>query len=191
MEKANTSNKSKIINILSKAFDTNKSVNWVVKNDKRRELRIRSLMNYAFDLCKQDGVFVSEDCNGAIIFDFPKASKNVISKLIQDIKFIFNVIGAERLFKVLKREAYIKKFHPKENYIYLWFLGVNPDYQGKGIGSKLLEELLEISGKKGLSVYLETSNPLNLEFYKKFGFNIYHEWNSEFIGFPIWFMRKD
>ena len=96
-----------------------------------------------------------------------------------------------RLIRVLRRENYIKKYHPKSNYIYLWFLGVNPEKQGKGTGKKLLQDLLDIADNEVLPVYLETSNPRNLNFYQKFGFDIYHEWNAPFISFKVWFMKRN
>ena len=192
MIKANASNKVRIIDILTRSFDDNKSTNWVVKSDKKRISRIRKLMVYAYDLCKmQEGVFISDDNKGAIIFDLPKTSKYNFTRLIKDVGFIFNVIGVERLFKVLKREGYIKKFHPKDDYIYLWFLGVFPENQGNGVGSKLLQELIVMANNKNLPIYLETSNPGNLKLYKKFGFSTYHEWNTDFIGFSVWFMKRE
>lgn len=191
MKRSNTSNKSQILDILTKSFDDNKSTNWAVKSDKKRKSRIRKLMLYAHDICKkQDGVFISDDNKAAIIFDFPRTAKYGLSRLIQDLKFIVGVISPERLFKVLKRESYIKKYHPKDDFIYLWFLGVDPESQGKGVGGALLNELVLIADNKKIPIYLETSNPRNLTFYKKFGFSVYHEWNSDFMGFPVWFMKR-
>ncbi len=191
MIKATDNNKNQIIDILTKSFNHNKSTNWAVKKDNKRVMRIAGLMRYACDLCQtQNGAFLSDDRTGAVLFDFPKTSKYTIGRLSNDIRFIFNVIGPERLLKVLKRENYIKKFHPNESYIYLWFLGVLPESQGKGTGSEMLSELTDLADKRKLSIYLETSNPRNLELYNRFGFSVYHEWNSDFIGFPVWFMRR-
>ena len=184
--------KQKVISILAQSFDDNKSANWAIKSDKKRVNRMRRLMAYALKICKvQNGVFVSQDGAGVMLYDYPNSSKYSFPRLIADIQFIFTVIGPERLFKVLKRESYIKKFHPKENYIYLWFLGVDPKKQGNGTGSKLLKELTVHSDKNKLQIVLETSNSKNLALYNKFGFKIYHEWNADFIGFPIWFMKRE
>jgi ribosomal protein S18 acetylase RimI-like enzyme len=192
MIKATENNKNHIIDILTKSFNDNKSTNWAVKKDKKRLMRIAGLMHYACDLCEaQNGAFLSDDQTGAILYDFPRTSKYTISRLRNDIRFILNVIGPERLLRVLKRENYIKKFHPDEEYIYLWFLGVLPEWQGNGTGSKMLSELIDLADKINLPIYLETSNPRNLELYKRFGFSVYHVWDSDFIGFPIWFMRTD
>jgi hypothetical protein len=44
-----------VVDILTKAFDSNKSVNYVVKQDRKREKRIRKLMDYSFELCWESG----------------------------------------------------------------------------------------------------------------------------------------
>jgi len=192
MINVSATDKKKIVDILTQSFDDNKSANWAIKNDRKRVKRMRRLMAYALEICKlQDGVCLSQNGAGAILYDYPKSSRYTFSRLIADIQFIAAVIGPERLFKVLKRETYIKKFHPKRDYIYLWFLGVDAERQGQGIGSKLLKELTLRADKNRLPIVLETSNPKNLPLYNKFGFSVYHEWNSDFIGFPIWFMKRE
>lgn len=192
MIKAADNNKSLAIGILTRSFNDNKSANWVIKSDNKRVVRLSGLMEYAFNLCKlQNGVYLSEDNQGAIIYDFPNRTRYTFKRLLADVDLVVNVIGLRRFSKVLKRENYIKKYHPDNDFIYLWFLGVDPNYQGNGTGGKLLQELTKIADNQSLPIYLETSNPQNLSFYKKFGFDIYHEWNADFIGFTVWFMRKE
>jgi len=192
MIKADKSNKTKIAEILTRSFNDNQSANWVIGAGKKRIKKLTGLMNYAYSLCViNDGVYLSKDNQGAIIFDYPNRSTYTFKRFLEDINFILQVIGLGRLVCVLRRENYIKKYHPKTDYIYLWFLGVNPEKQGKGTGEKLLQDLLDIADKEELPVYLETSTPRNLNFYKKFGFYIYHEWNASFIGFTVWFMKRN
>ena len=52
---------------------------------------------------------------------------------------------------------------------------VHPDYQGRGVGQRLIEELLEFirsNGVKGTSVYVElAAMPDKVPFYERFGFD--------------------
>ncbi|MBN1221391.1 MAG: GNAT family N-acetyltransferase [Anaerolineae bacterium] len=48
-------------------------------------------------------------------------------------------------------------------------MGVHPAYQGRGIGTKIMQELMKLLGENRLSPTL-VATPANLEFYKKFGF---------------------
>ncbi len=55
---------------------------------------------------------------------------------------------------------------------YLQTLGVNPQYQGKGYGSMLVQTMLEFIDKDPLPVYLEIFTERNVKFYSKFGFEV-------------------
>jgi len=52
---------------------------------------------------------------------------------------------------------------------------VDPAHQGKGIGSALIRHVLEICEREGQAAYLESSNPTNLPFYGKRGFEVLGE----------------
>ena len=55
MQKATAGDKALIVDILTKTFDDNKSVNYIVKQDERRTERIRELSNYSFEMCLRFG----------------------------------------------------------------------------------------------------------------------------------------
>lgn len=69
---------------------------------------------------------------------------------------------------------------------YLWFIGVNPELQGKGLGSALFQEI-EAQNKTQLPTYLETSTETNLPFYQKLGFEVYREVD---LGYRLYMMGK-
>lgn len=103
------------------------------------------------------------------------------------MKLIVNCIGWVNLKKTLNREALIKKVWPEKSMYYIWFLGVNPIYQNKGIGSKLLAELIEDSAAKQKSIYLETSVVKNVSWYERFCFETYHEMT---LSYQLMFLRR-
>jgi ribosomal protein S18 acetylase RimI-like enzyme len=96
-------------------------------------------------------------------------------------------VGLANLKKTLQREALLKKLHPSEPFCYLWFIGVSPNAQHKGIGSALLRELLEQHDQEALPVYLETSVKRNLSWYERFGFIEYKTLNP---GYPLHCMKR-
>jgi len=55
---------------------------------------------------------------------------------------------------------------------YLLMLGVEPSLQGRGIGSLLLQPVLELADRQKLACYLETNNEKNLPFYERHGFSV-------------------
>lgn len=181
MLKATLNDKNLVVNILTQSFDDNKSVNYVVKQDKQRKLRIQRLMEYSFDVCLLFGdVLLSEDRKGCVLILDPEKKKTTFKSILLDLKLAIGAIGLSGIPRVLKRESSIKKNYPDNSMLYLWYIGVLPSEQGKGIGKALLSEIIEESKSSKKPIYLETSMVKNLDFYKKSGFEIYKE-----IGEPF------
>lgn len=175
MRKAVKSDEKLVVNILSEAFDTNKSVNYVVRQDKLRHTRIRRLMEYSFHLCIQFGeVWISDDNHACALLLLPDAKRFTLHSLLWDLKLALSVIGLKRISLVLKRESMIKSHHPKKPICHLWFIGVNPAMQGKGIGGDLIRDVIRRCEDKNRPIYLETSVDRNLPWYISFGFEIFH-----------------
>lgn len=70
---------------------------------------------------------------------------------------------------------------------YLWFIGVNPGDQHKGIGSKLLQEIIAFADQKKLPLFLETSTLTNLPWYERFGFKIYDQLE---LSYTLYFLKR-
>src|SRR5262245_21672393 len=61
-------------------------------------------------------------------------------------------------------------FHPAEPHWYLPLIGVDPERQGKGLGSRLLARALHRCDRDRLPAYLEATSPRNLTLYARHGF---------------------
>jgi ribosomal protein S18 acetylase RimI-like enzyme len=61
---------------------------------------------------------------------------------------------------------------PDEPVWYLKLLGVDPEGQGRGIGSTLLRESLRELDEDRFPAYLETGTERNVRFYERFGFEV-------------------
>ena len=60
--------------------------------------------------------------------------------------------------------------HPRYPHWYLALLGVDPNRQGLGLGSRLLEAGLRTVDAEHQPAYLETPNPHSVALYERFGF---------------------
>ncbi|MEJ7691592.1 GNAT family N-acetyltransferase [Daejeonella sp.] len=189
MRKATSTDKPLIINILSKSFDDNQSVNYITKQDHKRKKRIAALMEYSYEVCNAFGdVFISDDKKACALVLFPDQKKTTLKSILLDANLILSCVGIENIGKAMSRESKIKAIQPKENMYYLWFIGVDPKSRNKGAGTKLLNELISDSKKKGRPVYLETSTLTNLPWYKKAGFEVYSELD---MGYNLFFLRRE
>lgn len=169
--------RSRVIEILSESFYENPSVHYVVKNDHKVNLRIKALMEYAYDMCFKFGkVILSDDKNSCALLMWSAKKKTVVP---WDIKLALKAIGLARVPKVLKRESMIKKHHPETPFLYLWFIGVDPAHQKQGLGPALLNQVIDISRDENTPIYLETSVPENIPWYKKHGFEVYKSINLD------------
>lgn len=176
MIKASYADKDLVSELLTRAFDKNKSVNYLIRQNHNRLLRIRELMDYSFEQCMRFGeVYLSDDRKACALILYPQQKKNSLQALSLDLKLAFQTISLSALKKAWKREKLIKAVHPAGDKMYLWFIGVDPVEQHVGLGTGLLKEVLNLAKERGLPVYLETSTVQNLPWYKKYGFTVYHQ----------------
>jgi hypothetical protein len=176
MIKSRQDEKELVKDLLCLSFDDNQSVNYIIQQDKRRQKRIRTLMEYSIDVCSLFGeVLLSENKKACVLILYPQLKRTTIKSIWLDLKLIFVAIGISGIGKAIKRQALIKGKQPKKPITYLWFIGVNPLCQHNGIGTQLLKEVLAAADKKGLPVYLETSTQQNVPWYRRFGFIVYDE----------------
>ena len=189
MIKAGFQDKQLIVNILVKSFDENKSVNYIVKQDNKRKQRLRKLMEYLFDVCFMLGdVFLSDNKKACALIVKSDLKKTSFKSVLLNLKLVLSVTGLLNLKKVIKRESAINTLHPKnEAYHYLWFIGVDQQDQNKGIGSKLLNDIITESAALNIPIYLETSVAKNVTWYEKFGFVLY---KKLYFGYELFCMTN-
>lgn len=60
--------------------------------------------------------------------------------------------------------------HPHEPHWYLNVVSTIPEHQGRGLGTSVLQPVLERCDADGVRAYLESSNPRNLTLYRRQGF---------------------
>jgi len=84
----------------------------------------------------------------------------------------------------------MERLHPKDPHWYVQTLGVDPGHQGQGVGKALLQGAADLADADGLPTYLETTNPVNLPIYRRFGFEVAEEVTLPGGFPPLWSMRR-
>jgi GNAT superfamily N-acetyltransferase len=79
-------------------------------------------------------------------------------------------VSAEKHEALFATFEQMDRYHPDTPCWHLAFIAVDPACQGKGLGAALLEEGLRQCDSDGRPAYLESTNPMNLSLYKRFGF---------------------
>ena len=78
----------------------------------------------------------------------------------------------EEVFAVLEQ---VGVSHSETQHWYLPAMGVDPLRQGKGYGSALLKHGLERCDQNHVAAYLESTNPMNIPLYQRFGYEVVGE----------------
>ncbi len=88
------------------------------------------------------------------------------------------IIGSKALGKIQAFDQYVERKHKElapNKHWYLAVLAVDPQHQGKGYASKLLNEMLSYIDEEGLNCYVETEGEKNVSMYQHFGFEVVDE----------------
>ena len=72
----------------------------------------------------------------------------------------------------LVAEELMKAAHPEEPHWYLAIIGSDPEVRGRGFGQELMRSRLDRCDAEHAPAYLESSNPANVPYYQRFGFEV-------------------
>lgn len=82
----------------------------------------------------------------------------------------FFVAGPAPVIRGMRDDRAIRAAHVEHPHMYLWFIGVDPVFHGRGIGRALMAELHAASDPLGVPTYLETGTEKNVGFYGSLGY---------------------
>lgn len=109
------------------------------------------------------------------------------------IRVFPGMLGAirHRLPLSLSLLAAMEEAHPAEPHHYLEFVATHRARQGQGLGAAVLQPVLDQADTEGIGCYLESSNPRNLAFYARLGFEERGEIRGKRGGPPVTPMWRD
>jgi ribosomal protein S18 acetylase RimI-like enzyme len=85
----------------------------------------------------------------------------------------------------------MKERHPGEPHWYLAVIGSDPAVRGTGFGQALMRSRLDRCDAEHAPAYLESSNPDNIGYYQRFGFEVTGEIALPEGGPSMWPMWRD
>jgi len=68
-------------------------------------------------------------------------------------------------------------------------VGVEPGFQGRGIGGQIMRQLCDSFDEARRIAWLETDKDMNVRFYEAVGFEVVER--TSILDVPTWFMRRD
>jgi ribosomal protein S18 acetylase RimI-like enzyme len=131
----------------------------------------------------------TEGHEGATVWASPGAWETPATEILRSAPNLLRSFG-RRTVQNLKVLSVLEAHHPKEPHWYLEFIGTDPAHQGKGVGTALLQPMVDRFDEQGLPAYLESSKQANVPFYGRFGFEVTKRIELP-GGAPEWLMWRD
>src|SRR5262245_51078322 len=159
---------------LARAFYDDPVFSWVLRHDKRRMKILRR--GFALFLRQvwldHEETWTTAGAVGAAVWEQGLGTQVAL------LPSILGVFGRHSP-RVLRAITMLERDHPAEPrhapHYYLAFLGVDPAWQGRGLGAALLAPVLERCDSERLPAYLEASTPRNRALYERHRFEVTEE----------------
>ena len=179
--------RQQIIEVLAEAFSDDPVMNWICPHPDY----VTSIFETMFDaLAPADRYFVDDAGLGATLWLPPGQDFN--SPL--DLKAMIRMLryGLKANMRSLKSLRVMGALHPKSPpHYYLFAIGTHSKARGRGIGSTLIQETLQVCDREGIPAYLENSKEANLDFYQSHGFVASEPVHVATGAPPLWPMWRE
>lgn len=179
---------------IGKAFANDPAFHWIFPEETSRVEKIRRLNLVAVKMGLRIGhTYTSQGGKALAIWVPPGRKISGMDMMISGMVTVPFRIGLSPFMKFGSIMDESEKIHLKHMTVphwYLMILVVDPDLQGQGLGSDLVEEGLARVDSDHCGCYLETSEPGNIKFYESFGFTVMEHFRTEKGGIDVWAMHR-
>ena len=167
---------SALSRVLGRAFHDDPVMRWLQPDAARRTAALptffATVARHHFLASSASEVAVSADVVGAAaLWDPPgrwqQTSREQVAMVPGVLRAFRGRLGAARALA-----EQMKAVHPEEPHWYLAIIGSDPVVRGGGFAAALMRSRLERCDAEGAPAYLESSNPDNVPYYNRFGFEV-------------------
>ncbi|MBW4623065.1 MAG: GNAT family N-acetyltransferase [Cyanosarcina radialis HA8281-LM2] len=188
--------------IAANAFADDPVFSYLMPADKRSRLQgLTWLTSKVIEYCLTcDRVYTTSDLRGVAAWLPPdRSSTNGLQLLQMAIQFQLYLLpwkcGWYRLGRWLTYLRAIEQCHHQDMtnrpHWYLALMVVHPNSQGQGIGSALLQPVLDRASREGLPCYLVTFTEQAVHFYQKNGFEVARKQKFSGDSPVFWTLKRE
>ncbi len=188
IEVAGAGDRESALDALARAFFDDPVAIWSTPPDRHRPAVLRRFFGAQFDVrVGEETVYVDAEGGGAAIWALPGRWRASPRQQLGSIAAFAHPRHWRRAPRVARGLVAMEHVHSQmPEHFYLATLGVSPDRQGEGVGSRLLAPVLSICDSEGIPAYLESSKYSNIAFYARHGFRVVDELHLPGGG-PVFF----
>ena len=180
---------------LADAFAVDPLMDWFLRADGRRDAVRLGLFE---DLVRHEGFprgRIDRPTGGgaaAIWMPFEWLRPTPFLTELRGLPSMLRATGLARFGRLAAIRRDMDAHHPTDRrHAYLWFLGVAPAAQGRGVGSALLRAANARLDAERLPAYLETATTRNVALYRRHGYEVISEHKARADAPPMWSMWRE
>jgi len=184
-----------IVQTLSDAFAVDPHMDWFMRADAGRDAARHAFFRL---LIGQEGLprgRIDRPAGGgaaAVWMPFETLGPISLGDELRALPTLLRASGLSRFGRLMAIRADLDRHHPMDRpHAYLWFLGVAPAAQGRGVGSALLRAANARHDAAGLPAYLETGTARNVALYQRHGFKVISEHRARADAPTMWSLWRE
>jgi GNAT superfamily N-acetyltransferase len=189
--------KQKAIDVLAAAFFNYPMFDLYFPDPERRSRVLPWYLGKVLNCALHYGeVYTNPEVSG-VIFTLPPGHTK-----ISQWEYILNgfgaapfVLGLSDFVRSQACEDFVASQHEKHMngiaHVYLWGLVVDPAHKKQGVGSALLQPVVEKADIEKMPIYLETHDVRNVDYYRRMDFQLVGSSTIPKSDVPIWCMMRE
>lgn len=191
VRKARTDEAPALARTLARAFHDDPLVGWIIEDEAvRRQKAPRGFELYLRRFwLEHEETYTTDSTAGVCVWEPPGKWKVPILRQLAVLPAMLRTNGRHTV-RVLRAVASLEANHPGEPHYFAPVIGVDPDWQGRGIGAALMQPILDRCDREGVPAYLEATTPRNRALYERHGFAVTEEFKLAKVGPPLWRMWR-
>ena len=191
VRKARPTDAAAVASALAAAFTDDPVFRWILPDDTARPAATRAFFDLVVEILAphDDTWTTTAGVTGAALW-VPAGRAPMSDDRADRFAAELTQLCAPHGDRILELIGLMDQLHPHEPHEYLWFVGVVPAAQGRGLGSALITPVLQRADRAGHPAYLEATSPHNKALYERHGFRAAAPF-AVAGGPPMWPMWRD
>jgi GNAT superfamily N-acetyltransferase len=191
IRRAATTDRTAVAATVAAGFFDDPVTQWLLPDvDRRREVILPMFEAHVDAYLSHGETYLTSDGNGAAVWLPPNTELFTPDQEQAFGEALADLLGpdADRAFQLGEIFA---EHHPHEGLYYCQFLATVPAFQGRGIGSAFLRDMLQRADSERMPAYHEATSPRNRALYERHGYVSQREFTLPDGGPTLWRMWRD